>query len=136
MSDPQAVTDGSWYSGVPLWSLAESQGMRTACLLWVGCEAKIAGFRPSYYAHFDAKTESTPEVQQARIDDTVALLRLPAADRPHFIAIYFSEPDHEGHEFGPDAPRNPSSRAQEWTRWSASSEPRSRPPACPSTWWS
>ena len=30
-----------------LWSLAESQGMRTACLLWVGSEAKIAGFRPS-----------------------------------------------------------------------------------------
>jgi predicted AlkP superfamily pyrophosphatase or phosphodiesterase len=103
MSDPQAVTDGSWYSGVPLWSLAESQGMRTACLLWVGSEAKISGFRPSYYAKFDNKTEPTPESQQARIDDTVALLRLPAEARPHFISIYFSEPDHEGHEFGPDA---------------------------------
>ena len=33
----------------------------------------------------------------------MALLRLPAADRPHFIAVYYSEPDHEGHEFGPDA---------------------------------
>ncbi len=99
----QAVTDGSWYGGVPLWSLAESQGMRTACLLWVGCEAKIAGFRPSYYATFDSKTQSTPKAEQARIDDVVALLRLPAADRPHFIAIYYSEPDHEGHEFGPDA---------------------------------
>ena len=28
----------------------------------------------------------------------------PPADRPHFITIYYSEPDHEGHEFGPDAP--------------------------------
>src|SRR5579863_9127120 len=27
ISDPAAVTDGSWYSGTPLWSLAESQGM-------------------------------------------------------------------------------------------------------------
>ena len=78
--------------------------MRTACLLWVGSEAKIAGFLPTWYAHFDDKTEPTPESQQARIDDTVALLRLPAADRPHFITIYFSEPDHEGHDFGPDAP--------------------------------
>ncbi len=77
--------------------------MRTACLLWVGCEAKIAGFRPSYYATFDSKTQSTPKAEQARIDDVVALLRLPAADRPHFIAVYYSEPDHEGHEFGPDA---------------------------------
>jgi predicted AlkP superfamily pyrophosphatase or phosphodiesterase len=103
MYDPQAVTDGSWYGGVPLWSLAESQGMRTACLLWVGCEAKIAGFRPSYYATFDSRTQSTPRAEQARIDDVAALLRLPAAERPHFIAVYYSEPDHEGHKFGPDA---------------------------------
>ncbi|MGO8933790.1 MAG: ectonucleotide pyrophosphatase/phosphodiesterase [Terracidiphilus sp.] len=102
-TDPQATADGSWYSGVPLWSLAESQGMRTASLLWVGAEAKIAGYLPSWYAHYDAKNEPTPESQQARIDDTVALLRLPPAERPHFIAIYYSEPDHEGHEFGPDA---------------------------------
>jgi alkaline phosphatase D len=104
-TDPQATADPSWYSGVPLWSLAESQGMRTASLLWVGSEAKIAGFLPSWYAHYDAKNEPTPESQQARIDNTVALLRLPATDRPHFITIYFSEPDHEGHEFGPDAPQ-------------------------------
>jgi predicted AlkP superfamily pyrophosphatase or phosphodiesterase len=104
-SDSQSVRDGSWYTGVPLWSLAESQGMRTACLLWVGCEAQIAGFRPSYYATYDAKTEPTPESQRARIDDAAALLRKPTADRPHLILIYFSEPDHEGHEFGPDAPQ-------------------------------
>ena len=104
MSDPTAVTDGSWYSGTPLWSLAESQGMRTACIFWPGSEAEIAGIRPSWYAQFDKKTEGTPAVQQARIDDAVALLKLPPADRPHFITIYYSEPDHEGHEFGPDAP--------------------------------
>jgi predicted AlkP superfamily pyrophosphatase or phosphodiesterase len=103
MSDPKTVTDGTWYGGVPLWSLAESQGMRTAVLLWPGSEAQIAGFRPAFYARFDAKTEATPEGQQARIDNTLLLLHLPAADRPHFIAIYLSEPDHEGHESGPDA---------------------------------
>jgi predicted AlkP superfamily pyrophosphatase or phosphodiesterase len=102
-SDEQAKNDGSWYSGVPLWSLAESQGMRTACLMWVGCGAQIAGFRPSFYAAYDADSERTPKSQQARIDDAAALLRLPDADRPHLILIYFSEPDHEGHDFGPDA---------------------------------
>jgi alkaline phosphatase D len=104
MYDKQTANDGSWYGGVPLWSLAESQGMRTACLLWVACEAKIAGFLPSYYATFDGKTQATPEAQQARIDNALVLLHLPAADRPHFIAIYFSEPDHTSHEVGPDAP--------------------------------
>ena len=104
IADPKAVTDGSWYGGVPLWSLAESQGMRTACLFWPGSEAKIAGFAPTWYARFDSKTEATDPVQQARIDNALALLRLPVAERPHFITIYYSEPDHEGHEFGPDAP--------------------------------
>lgn len=103
-SDPKAVSDGSWYSGVPLWSLAESQGMRTACLFWPGSEAEIAGHRPTWYASFDSKTEATDTVQQARTADVIALLRLPEADRPHFITIYYSEPDHEGHQFGPDAP--------------------------------
>jgi len=103
-TDSESVTDGSWYGGAPLWSLAESQHMHAACLLWAGCEAKIAGFRPSYYAHYDSKIEPTEEGQQARIDDAKALLGLPAADRPHVVFIYFSEPDHEGHEFGPDAP--------------------------------
>jgi alkaline phosphatase D len=104
IANPKAVSDGSWYSGVPLWSLAESQGMRSACLFWPGSEAEIAGHRPTWYAVFDEKTQATNEVEQARIDDAKALLRLPEAERPHFITIYYSEPDHEGHEFGPDAP--------------------------------
>lgn len=103
MSDAKSVTDGTWYGGTPLWSLAESQGMRTACIFWPGSEAEIAGFRPSWYAQFDNQTQATPVVQQARIDDAVGLLKLAAEVRPHFIAIYYSEPDHEGHQFGPDA---------------------------------
>jgi alkaline phosphatase D len=99
IADSKAVTDGSWYSGTPLWSLAESQGMRTACFFWPGSEAKIAGFQPTYYLKFDDKIDDT-----ARIQQVLAWLRLPPADRPHFITLYYSEPDHEGHEFGPDAP--------------------------------
>ena len=99
MADAKAVTDGAWYGGTPLWSLAESQGMRTACFFWPGSEAKIAGFQPTYYLKFDDKIDDT-----ARIEQVLEWLRLPAADRPHFITLYYSEPDHEGHEFGPEAP--------------------------------
>ena len=99
INDPKAVTDGSWYAGVPLWSLAESQGMRAACFFWPGSEAKIAGYLPTYYLHFDNKIDDT-----ARIAQVLAWLRLPAEERPHFITLYYNEPDHEGHEFGPDAP--------------------------------
>jgi alkaline phosphatase D len=103
IGDVKAVQDGTWYSGAPLWSLAESQGMHAACLFWPGSEAEIAGHRPTWYAVFDGKTQATDEVQKARIDDAVALLKMPETERPHFITIYYSEPDHEGHEFGPDA---------------------------------
>ena len=97
--DASAVTDGSWYSGVPLWSLAESQGMRSACFFWPGSEAKIDGYLPTYYLHFNDKIDDA-----ARIEQVLVWLRLPPAERPHFIALYVSEPDHEGHEFGPDTP--------------------------------
>jgi alkaline phosphatase D len=123
IADAKTVTDGSWYSGVPLWSLAESQGMRTACLFWPGSEAQIAGFRPTWYAQFNGKTEATDAAQQARIDNALALLKLPATERPHFITIYYSEPDHEGHEFGPD-------RAQDgWPHRQAQGRPRLDRPA-------
>jgi len=94
------VRDGSWYGGVPLWSLAEKQGMRSACFFWPGSEAEIAGERPSYYLHFD---NTYPD--EKRIDQVIAWLKLPAAERPHFITLYYYEPDHTGHEAGPDSPQ-------------------------------
>jgi predicted AlkP superfamily pyrophosphatase or phosphodiesterase len=99
IGDSKAVTDGSWYSGVPLWSLAEQQGMRSACLFWPGSEAKIAGEAPTDYMHFDDKVD-----ESARIDQVLAWLKQPETTRPHFITLYYSDVDHAGHEFGPDAP--------------------------------
>jgi alkaline phosphatase D len=94
------ASDGSWYSGVPLWVLAEKQGMRSACFFWPSSDAEIDGTRPSHYVHFD---NSVPDEQ--RIDQVIAWLKLPAAQRPHFITLYFYEPDHTGHEAGPDSPQ-------------------------------
>src|ERR1700683_4962807 len=98
-SDSAAVQDGSWYSGVPLWSLAEQNGMRSACYFWPGSEAEIAGKRPSYYLKFDPLVPN-----DQRIDQVLAWLRLPAEQRPHFITLYMAELDGAGHEFGPDSP--------------------------------
>src|SRR3981189_2018069 len=98
-SKTQYNSDGSWYSGTPLWVLAEQQGMRSACLFWPGSEAEIQGKRPSYYLHFDDKFPDEQRVQQI-----LAWLRLPPELRPHFITLYYSNVDHAGHEFGPGAP--------------------------------
>ena len=94
------VTDGSWYGGVPLWVLAEQQGMRSACLFWPGSEAEIDGMRPSHYVHFD---NTFPD--ERRIEQVIDWLELPATERPHFITLYYWEPDHSGHKFGPDSPQ-------------------------------
>lgn len=98
-NDAKTVTDGSWYRGVPLWSLAEKQGMRAACFFWPGSEAEIAGARPSYYLKYD---DTVPD--EERVDQVVDWLKLPAEKRPHFITLYFGEVDHAGHEYGPNAP--------------------------------
>src|ERR1700678_606852 len=97
-TQPQSNSDGSWYSGTPLWVLAEQQGMRSACLFWPGSEAEIQGKRPSYYLHFDDKLDD-----EKRVDQVVAWLKLPTTLRPHFITLYYSNVDHAGHSYGPDS---------------------------------
>jgi predicted AlkP superfamily pyrophosphatase or phosphodiesterase len=98
--DSDAVRDGSWYSGVPLWSLAEQNQMRAACFFWPGSEAEIAGKRPSYYLKFDPNVPNDQRVEQV-----LAWLRLPPAERPHFVTLYMAEVDGAGHSFGPDSPQ-------------------------------
>jgi len=80
--------------------LAEKQGMRSACFFWPGSEAEIDGVRPSLYVHFD---NTFPD--ERRIEQVISWLNLPAAERPHFITLYYYEPDHSGHKFGPDSPQ-------------------------------
>ncbi len=92
-------SDGSWYGGVPLWSLAEKQGMRSASMYWVGSEAEIAGKRPSYWVPFDDTFDDEKRVEQIGL-----WLGLPEAERPHMITLYYSNVDHAGHTYGPDAP--------------------------------
>ncbi|WP_157477250.1 alkaline phosphatase family protein [Granulicella tundricola] len=92
-------TDGTWYTGTPLWSLAEQQHMRAASFFWPGSEALIAGERPDDYVPFEDKFPD-----EARLDQIITWLRLPPAQRPHLITLYYSNTDHAGHDFGPNSP--------------------------------
>ena len=94
--EAKQADDGSWYGGVPLWSLAESQGMRAAVIGWPGSNAAIAKFRPSYSV--------APGGSFAACLKRVSnWLRLPPAERPHLIAVEISEAAVEARRFGPDA---------------------------------
>ena len=96
--EPAKNSDGSWYGGVPLWSLAEQQKIQSASMFWVGADAKIAGKRPSYWVPFDDKFDD-----EKRIEQILVWLRLPKKERPHMITLYYSNVDHAGHDFGPEA---------------------------------
>lgn len=96
--NPAASGDGTWYLAKPLWILAEQQGMRTACMFWPSSDAEISGTRPTYYFKYSS---SFP--YEDRVKQVLEWLRLPAAERPHLITLYFSLVDEEGHAKGPDS---------------------------------
>lgn len=90
------VEDPVFYGGTPIWQLAQQQGMKSASFYWVGSEAKIQGAYPNYYKLYDPNVSN-----EERVDQTINWLKLPEAERPHFISLYFSLVDHEAHETGP-----------------------------------
>ena len=98
LGNREAVQDGRWWGGEPIWVTAEQQGLRTAAFFWPGSEAEIKGTRPTYWMPFD---DDFPA--EARVDTVLAWLDLPAERRPAFVTLYFSDVDHAGHDAGPDA---------------------------------
>jgi alkaline phosphatase D len=97
IGDVPMVTNPSAYFGEPIWVTAEKQGIRSACYFWVGSEAAVAGTSPSYWKAYDG---SVPYRQ--RVDTVMSWLNLPLEDRPRMLMLYFDEPDHTGHEYGPE----------------------------------
>lgn len=98
MSNKKNAEDGSWYGGIPLWSLAEKQGMVSASMQWVGSASDAGGKRPTYYYPYHEKFTPSEKVHKV-----INWLKLPMDKRPHFISLYFPEVDGSGHHFGPDA---------------------------------
>ena len=92
MNDKDAVLDGTWYGGEPIWVTAETQGMVSACFFWPGSEAAIKGVRPTFVKPYDG---AVPNAQ--RVNGVLDWLRLPAERRPHVLTVYFSEVDDASH---------------------------------------
>src|SRR5690606_22002497 len=49
LSDRDAVGDGRWWGGEPIWITAQKAGLRSATMYWPGSEAAISGVRPSQW---------------------------------------------------------------------------------------
>ncbi|MEO6527636.1 MAG: ectonucleotide pyrophosphatase/phosphodiesterase [Gemmatimonadaceae bacterium] len=99
MRDTSAARDGSWYAGEPIWIAAEREAVKSAVYFWPGSEAQSHGMRPTYYKTFRA---SVPDTQ--RVDESLAWLRLPPAERPHLVLLYLNTVDDTTHRYGPETP--------------------------------
>jgi alkaline phosphatase D len=94
-----AKTDAQFYGGNPIWNVAELQGIKTASFYWPGSDTGVKS--PSIYRKYDDTVSYSN-----RIDTVIGWLNLPEKDRPHLITLYFDEPDHTGHTFGPSSIEN------------------------------
>ncbi|EKE72357.1 ectonucleotide pyrophosphatase/phosphodiesterase [Gallaecimonas xiamenensis] len=92
--------DSTWLKGMPLWNLAELNGLKAATYFWPESDAQYGGMTPSYFYHFSQQSD-----YHDRVSQIIDWLKLPANKRPQFVAGYFSLVDTMGHRFGPDAPQ-------------------------------
>jgi len=96
--DREAIEDPRWWTGEPIWTTAEKQGVRAATYYWVGSETPNDGVRPSYWFTYDG---SVPN--EERVDTVLEWLDLPDGERPGFISLYVSNVDDAGHRHGPES---------------------------------
>jgi hypothetical protein len=99
LSNRDAVGDGTWYRGEPIWVTAETQGMVASCVFWPGSEAAIKGIRPTDWRPYDSGV-----TMEARVSTIVRWLQQPAERRPHLLTLYFAEVDSASHNASLDAP--------------------------------
>ena len=96
LSDRDAVGDGRWWGGEPIWVTAQRQGLRSATLFWPGSEAEIGGLRPTHWLPYEHDMPGA-----ARVEQVLDWLDLPPGERPSFLTLYFSRVDSQGHWYGP-----------------------------------
>ncbi len=94
MGNRDAVEDGRFYFGEPIWNTVEKQGLTAGTMFWVGSEADIQGMHPTHWKKYDG---SVPD--SARIDTVVKWLSTDS----DFATLYFSFVDGVGHTYGPES---------------------------------
>jgi predicted AlkP superfamily pyrophosphatase or phosphodiesterase len=97
-TDRAEVTNPMWWGGEPIWNAAQRQGLLAATMFWPGSEAPVGGMQPRYWREFDGAVPA-----DARVDQVLAWLDKPKAERPSLVTLYLDEVDLMGHWYGPDS---------------------------------
>lgn len=94
-SDRDAVENGKWYGGEPIWNTVMKQGGRAGTMFWVGSEADIQGMRPDRWKSYDETMD-----YRARIDTVVKWLAPPEGGGVDLATLYFEHVDMAAHRHG------------------------------------
>jgi predicted AlkP superfamily pyrophosphatase or phosphodiesterase len=100
MQDSSKRFNPKYYLKEPIWITAQKQGLKTGNIYWLGGDVAIQGTYPTYWRNWNEQPHWEFE---ERVDEAVRLMSLPKKDRPRLLMVYFDEPDHTGHVFGPIA---------------------------------
>ncbi|MBO4467577.1 MAG: alkaline phosphatase family protein [Bacteroidales bacterium] len=98
MKDSLTRYNPDYYLGEPVWATVQRQGEKAGVIYWVGSDIAVGGVYPTYYRNWDEDPHwDFPQ----RVDEAVRLLSLPKEERPRLLMVYFDEPDHTEHVYGP-----------------------------------
>lgn len=91
-----------WWLGEPLWETVAKHGKKAATYFWPGSEVVHDHWDcpVGYCMHYNG---SVPF--EERVDTVLGYFDVDNVDDvPVFMTLYFEDPDHQGHQVGPDDP--------------------------------
>ena len=92
--DMGTVSPKWWQAGEPVWVTAHRAGIESVCVNWVGCGVPVEGVLPTVWNPYNGSIS-----YEDRVGRIAENLQGPA----QLGLLYFEEPDHSCHLFGPDS---------------------------------
>ena len=96
LSNTAVTSNPAWWGGEPIWHTSTRQGLKSGTMFWPGSDVAIGGHFPTYWRQFE---DALPPAR--RTDQVLEWLRLPEAERPSVLTVYYSDLDTAGHDSGP-----------------------------------
>ncbi|KAK3005052.1 hypothetical protein RJ639_017389 [Escallonia herrerae] len=90
-----------WWLGEPLWETLANHGLKAATYFWPGSEVHKGTW--SCPAKFCMNYNGSVPFEE-RVDTVLSFFDAPSSEIPVFMTLYFEDPDHQGHQVGPDDP--------------------------------
>ncbi|XXG87014.1 hypothetical protein AAC387_Pa11g1804 [Persea americana] len=91
-----------WWLGEPIWETVVNHGLKAATYFWPGSEEVKGNWNCplNFCCHYNGSVPS-----EEWFDTILKYFDLPSSEIPVLVTLYFEDPDHQGHQVGPDDPQ-------------------------------